>query len=415
MSTAPSGIRRLERIPPGKMKVLIITERFYPEEFIINQLAAGWAAGGERVDVLTQAPSYPFGRIFKGYSNKFFSSEVWKGVRVFRFFTVTGYRESVFFKLLNYLSFALTGTVFALFKARGYDRIFVYQTGPLTLAIPAVIAGKLYGIPVTIWTQDIWPDMVYAYGFKRTALLDWFLGLIIRFVYRNCAVILVSCEGFGRRINEYVPGREIKHFPNWPTVLPDGSSAAEKLPSGVNFTFAGNVGKLQNLDNVIEGFALAVAEKPQLRLNIVGDGSHLQALKDKVGAKKIPGVTFWGRRPAADMPAFFRASDVMIVSLINSPGLNFTVPAKFQAYLAFHKPLLCALNGEVKALAEKHKVGVWADPDRPEAIRDAFLKFHDSRDLLPEFSRRAKTLLDAEYDSARISAGILAAVAGAGK
>lgn len=393
------------------MKVLIVTERFYPEEFIINDLAADWAAGDLQVDVLTQVPSYPFGRIFKGYSNKPFSSERWRNVGIFRFFTVTGYRDSLFLKLLNYLSFAVTGCAAALFKARGYDRIFVYQTGPLTLALPAVLARKVYGIPVTIWTQDLWPDMVYAYGFKKTRPLDWLLGLLIRFIYRNCDNILVSCEGFAGRINEYVPGRPVRHFPNWPTVTPDGEGKAERLPEGLNFTFAGNVGKLQNLENVLRGFGLAARTAPELRLNVVGDGSNLEALKKIVREEKIPGVTFWGRRPASDMPAFFRASDVMIVSLNNTPGLNLTVPAKFQAYLAFHKPLLCAMSGEVKALVEKHGVGICADPDRPEAISAVFLKFRELRGVLPEFSRKARELLTSSYDRGTILSGMRGIVA----
>jgi len=341
---------------PEKLKVLIVTERFYPEEFIVNDLAAEWAGGGMAVDVLTQAPSYPAGRIFPGYFNSLFSSENWKGINIFRFFTVTGYRDSLPLKLLNYFSFAIAGTFAALVKARGYDRIFVYQTGPLTLAIPAVIAGRLYGIPVTIWTQDIWPDMVYSYGFKKTRPLDWLLGLIIRFVYANCGEILVSCEGFAARIEEYVPGRRIKHFPNWPTVVPDGGAERAPLPDGFNFTFAGNVGKLQNLENVLRGFALAVKERPELRLNIVGDGSHLEMLKALVKDGSIPGVTFWGRHASHQMPAFFRASDAMIVSLSDTPGLNLVVPAKFQAYLAFHKPVFAVMNGEVKRLVEKHGI-----------------------------------------------------------
>lgn len=396
---------------PEKLKVLILTERFYPEEFIINELAAGWAAGGLQADVLTQAPSYPLGRLFKGYSNAPFSSENWRGINIARFFTVTGYRDSLFLKLLNYLSFAVTGTLAALVKARGYDRIFVYQTGPLTLALPAVFARKLYGIPVTIWTQDIWPDMVYAYGFKKSKALDWWLGALIGFIYRNCDGILVSCEGFAGRIKEYVPGRDIKHFPNWPTVLPDGGAAAERLPEGFNFTFAGNVGKLQNLENVLRGFALAVKEQPALKLNIVGDGSHLETLSGIVKAENIPGVTFWGRRPAADMPKFFAPSDVMVVSLNDAPGLDLTVPAKFQAYLAFHKPMLCAMNGAVKDLVERHGVGLWADPGSPAGIRDVFLKFYSLRgEGLKSFSASAKALLERDYDKARISAGILAAV-----
>jgi len=396
---------------PEKLKVLIITERFYPEEFIINDLAAEWAAGEMQVDVLTQAPSYPQGKIFPGYSNRFLSEETWKNVRITRFFTVTGYRDSLFFKLLNYLSFAVTGCFTALFTARGYDRIFVYQTGPLTLALPAVLARRLYKTPVTIWTQDIWPDMVYAYGFKKTKLMEWFLGGIIKFIYSRCDNILVSCEGFGKRINEYVPGREIKHFPNWPTVAPDGGEEKVSLPEGFNFTFAGNIGKLQNLENVLRGFGLASKAQPGLRLNIVGDGSHLETLKELARAEDISGIVFWGRRKSSDMPAFFRASDVMVISLNNTPGLNLTVPAKFQAYLAFHKPIFCVLNGEVRALVDKHSTGLCADPDKPEAIRDGFLRFYTLRgNALTIFAGNARRLLETGYNRERIMAGIRAVV-----
>ncbi len=401
---------------PDKLKVLILTERFYPEEFIINDLAAGWAAGELKVDVLTQAPSYPFGKLFEGYCNSPLAAETWKNINITRFFTVTGYMDSVFFKLLNYLSFAVTGSVVALFKARAYDRIFVYQTGPLTLALPAVLARKLYGMPVTIWTQDIWPDMVYSYGFKKTKLLDWFLGVIIGFIYRNCDNILVSCEGFARRINEYVPGREIRHFPNWPTVAPDGGEELVKLPGGFNFTFAGNVGKLQNLENVLRGFGLASKIQPGLRFNIVGDGSHLETLKNLAKQENIGGVVFWGRRKSSAMPAFFRASDVMVISLNNTPGLNLVVPAKFQAYLAFHKPIFCVMSGEVRALVEKNKTGLCADPDSPEAIRDVFLEFYSLKGAgLAGFAANSRRLLEAEYDRARIAAGIRAIVCGGGR
>ena len=398
------------------MKTLIVTERFYPEEFIVNDLAAEWAAGGMTVDVLTQAPSYPFGRLFDGYSNRPFSSEKWKGMRIFRFFTVTGYRDSLVLKLLNYLSFVLAGTAAALFKARGHDRIFVYQTGPLTLAIPAVIAGRLYGIPVTIWTQDIWPDMVYSYGFRKTRLLEWFLGAVIRFVYSGCSEILVSCEGFAGRILGYVPGRKIAHFPNWPTVADDGGAGKAELPEGFNFTFAGNVGKFQNLENVLRGFAMAAKERPDLRLSIVGDGSHLETLKGIVATEGIPGVKFWGRHKNSEMPAFFRASDVMIVSLANTPGLNLVVPAKFQAYLAFRKPVFAVMNGEVSALVEKHGLGLAADPDSPQAIRDGFLKFGSmGAEGLKAFAGSAGRLLAGEYERGRIIAGIRDRVAAANR
>ncbi len=390
------------------LKVLIVTERFYPEEFIINDLAAAWSERGFSMDVLTQAPSYPFGKVFQGYSNKIFSREVWKGISIARFFTVTGYRDSLFLKLLNYFSFAAAGSVSAVLLGRKYDRIFVYQTGPLTLAIPAVLLSKLRGIPLTIWVQDVWPDMVYAYGFKKTRLTAFFLDSLVGFIYRNCDNIAVSCAGFATSIEPYVSGKAMPHFPNWPVVTPGQAKGGEAtLSDKFNFTFAGNVGKFQNLENVIRGFGLASAEIGDIQLNIVGDGSDLERLKDIVVSGSIRGVVFWGRKKQEEMPAYFSASDVMVISLCDQPGLSLTVPAKFQAYLAFSKPVFCVMNGEVKRLVEDYNTGIYARPDSPEAIRDGFRRLYELRGKgLEAFSANSRALLDTVYNRAKIIDGI---------
>lgn len=386
------------------MKILVLTERFFPEEFIINELASEWAAGGLQVDVLTQAPSYPYGKIYKGYSNRPFSSERWNDITVFRFFTVTGYRESLLFKLLNYLSFVFAGTLAAVIKARGYDRIFIYHTGPLTLAIPAIIARKLYGVPVTIWTQDVWPDTVYAYGFRKTRVLSAVLDRVVAFVYSNCDRIFVSCEGFRQRIAPYAPGKPIHHFPNWPVVVPQKSGADKiRLSGKFNFTFAGNIGKVQNLENILRGFALASAENDDMQLNIIGDGSHLDTLKKLVADENIKGVMFWGRKKQQEMPAYFSASDVMVISLEDKPIFSLTVPAKFQAYLAFGKPIFCAMAGEVRRLTEEYKIGFCASPSEVKEIRDGFLRFYKAREGgFASFEQNARTLLDGVYNKDKI-------------
>ena len=54
-------------------KILIVTECFYPEEFKINDVALSWKDKGFDVDVLTLSPSYPLGKIYPGYKNKFYS------------------------------------------------------------------------------------------------------------------------------------------------------------------------------------------------------------------------------------------------------------------------------------------------------------------------------------------------------
>jgi hypothetical protein len=148
--------------------VLIVTERFWPEDFIINDLAAELAAGGVEVTVLTQQPSYPHGQLFQGYRNRPFTRETWQGVTVLRLGSVLGYRNSLMRKILSYLWFALYGAFTVLVRRLRFDSVLIYQVGPLTMAVPGILAGKVRRRPVVIWTQDLWPDSVYAYGFRKS-------------------------------------------------------------------------------------------------------------------------------------------------------------------------------------------------------------------------------------------------------
>lgn len=388
------------------LKVLIITERFYPEEFIINDLAAEWAAGRDfEIDVLTQAPSYPFGRIFPGYSNSLFSRETWKNTRIMRFFTVTGYKTSLMLKLLNYFSFALTGSVLAVLIGGRYDRVFVYDTGPLSMAIPVFFLRKIHGKHVTIWIQDIWPDMVYAYGFKKTRLLSAFLDRLVALIYKGCDRMFISCEGFRARVTPYAPGKPVQYFPNWPVVTPAQDPLAEriKLSDKFNFTFAGNIGNFQKLEDVIRGFARARAVNGDIQLNIVGDGSDLENLKTIVREESIRGVVFWGRKKQSEMPSYFNASDVMIITLKDEPIFALTVPAKFQAYLAFSKPIFCIMKGEVRRIVEGHKTGLCVDPGDLEGIKEGFLRFYGLRsEGMLFFTENSRMLLGSVYDRNKI-------------
>lgn len=152
-----------------KQRLLILTERFFPEEFLINDLATAWQQRGYEVDLLTQVPSYPHDRIYEGYVNRLFqTTREFHDIPVHRVRTVLGYNTSLVRKILNYLSFACLTSLWALVNGWRYDRVFIYHTGPLTMATAALVLRFLCRKPTMIWTQDVWPDTVYAYGFKQT-------------------------------------------------------------------------------------------------------------------------------------------------------------------------------------------------------------------------------------------------------
>ncbi len=385
--------------------VLIITERFYPEEFGINDLAIAWQAKGYEVAVLTQAPSYPFDKVYEGYKNKLFQRETGKGIKIYRVLSLMGYKKGVLLKVLNYLCFAFFASLVSLVIGKKYNSVFVYHIGPLTQAIPAVVIKKLFENTFYIWTLDIWPDSVYAYGFKEKAISRKLLDSFVKIVYKNCETVFVSCKGFKRKIQKYVPDARMIFSPQWaPGDLNlDQVIPHESLKGGFNFTFAGNIGKVQNLENVIRGFALAAKSNDRIKLNIVGDGSNLEALENIVKEEKIANVYFWGRRPLKEMPRWFEGSDVLIISLIDEPIFSLTVPAKFQAYLASGKPIYCVMKGEVADLVINNKIGFVSHPNNIDDIKAGFEKFLSApKHELQAFGSNMRSLLSNEYDRDKI-------------
>jgi glycosyltransferase involved in cell wall biosynthesis len=355
-------------------KALIICEVFSPEDFLINEVAQNWIENNIDFEVLTRTPSYPFGKVFKGFKNRIYQKNKFNNILVHRFCIVPGYNKNVILKILNYLIFVVIGSIIALFIGKRFDRVFIYQTGPLTLALPAILIKKAYGAKLTIWTQDLWPETVYAYGFKKNLLLSTFLNNLVKVVYKNCSVILVTCEGFIPKIEKIVQKKIFYWIPNWPPHTSD-FKLKHKLPGDFNFTFAGNIGKVQNLEQILLGFKSFAESNLTCYLNIIGDGSNLTDLIHLVSKEKILNVNFTGRKSIDEMPAYFEASDVLILSLIDVPIYEITIPAKFQAYLKAGKPMFAAMNGIVKTMVEKNKLGITANPSDIQEISLCFNQF----------------------------------------
>lgn len=383
----------------NKNKYLVITEVFYPESFLVNELVAEWNYQGYHVEVLTRTPSYPLGRPFEGYKNKLYQKNDYNGVKVHRIPIVKGYARNTILKILNYICFFFCGSVAGILMGGRFEKIFVYQTGPLTVAIPAIILKFFHRKKVVVYTQDVWPDTVYAYGFKKRKLFDWTLKGFVKWVYRNTDTILVSSKGFVKKIHAIVPSKPVEYIPNWSLVKIADDITPVALSPKMNFMFAGNIGKVQNLDNVLKGFHLFNKEQRTATLHIVGDGSYLDTIQQLVKEEQIADVVFWGRKPVEDMPQFLTASDVLIISLIDKPIFELTVPSKFQAYIAYGKPIFGIINGETADLINSNDIGICASPSSLHEIAAAFNRLSkQTKEELGRFGINAETLYSKEFE-----------------
>jgi len=382
----------------SKKSILIVSEYFYPEEFKINEVALEWMKRGYSVDVLTTVPTYPESKVYNGYENKFYQKETYRGINIYRVKAVTGYKTSFAKKLLKYFSFMFFATFVALKIAKRYNYIFGFDVGALTAMFPAILVKKLYKKRVVLWILDIWPDSVYAYGFKKTKLLSSLLDGFVAFIYNNSSALAVSSQGFKKKIKPYLKEeKEILYAPNWADELDEGYKPFSfSQDDKVHFTFAGNIGTVQNLDNVIKAFGkldATVCQKAQL--NIIGDGSYLETLKQLVEQGRISNVVFWGRKPRKEIQKYFQASDFLIVSLIDKPIFSLTVPAKVQTYIAAKKPILAILEGDAAKIVEENQLGYCASPDNILEIKKIFEKaIKNSDSQKNEFVKNCKYLTE---------------------
>ena len=360
-------------------KILIITECFYPEEFRINDLCETWSEKGFDIDVLTLVPTYPVGKVFAGYKNSLFKKDNYKKINIYRVYAVTGYRDSAIKKNLKYINFMILGSVIGILIGRKYDFIFGYNMSALTSMLPVVLIKKLYKKKTTLWVQDIWPDSLYAYGFKKAKIFSTFLDIFVKFIYRNIDKIVISSTGFKSKLKPYVPKDQIFHYlPNWADELDDNSKLKDlgKFKETTHFTFAGNIGKLQNLENIINAYNLLPADyQYRSQLNIIGDGSNLDKLK--LIAKNNSNIIFHGRKQSSEMTGYYKSSDFLIISLIDKPIFSALVPSKTQTYIAAKKPILAIINGETAEIVKNNNLGLYISPSCIDDITNIFCRCID--------------------------------------
>lgn len=374
-----------------KNKILIVSEVFYPESGLINDFVLELQNRGYSVDILTQHPSYPESVIFTGYKNEYFVEDNYNNSKIFRFKFIEGYKNSLLRKILNYTVFVTIGKKIAIKIGQNYDHILIYQTGPLTVSLPAIAIKNKFKTKISIWSFDIWPDTVYAYGFPSIFPLNYILNRFIKKVYTKCDNIFVSSKNFIESIQKFVPNKQIIYAPNWMPQEPQVESSLILNKNLINFTFTGNISKSQNLRNVLLGWKRANISKKAV-LNIVGSGSFFNDLKKIIENESIEGVILHGRFPSNQIINILNQSDVLILSLASSRGIEKTEPFKIQSYLSAKKPIFGILAGAGKDIIIENELGLCADPND---LDDICYKFRESITFARKNS--SKVLLNSAY------------------
>ena len=348
------------------MRLLFISQYFYPESFRGNDIVFDFVKRGHEVTVLTAKPNYPNGKFYKGYSFFGKKEEKIKGARIIRTPIIPRGNGKGIFLIINYLSFIFFSYFACLFRIREkYDVIFVQQLSPVTMALPGIWVKNRQKIPLCLWVLDLWPESISSASKVKNSFLLNTIDKLVKYIYNKSDMILISSEFFRNSITQKIEDKSkpIKYFPNWaeeifskPVDFKDNTSLPP-LPSGTKIMFAGNLGEAQDFESILKAAEITLKEKPEISWIIVGDGRKLNWIKSEIEKKELSNVIPLGRFPIEYMPLLFKAADIMLVTLKDSPVLSLTVPAKIQAYMSSSKIVLGMMNGEGHDLINKAQCG----------------------------------------------------------
>lgn len=339
------------------MEILIVSQCYYPDDFRINDISRQLAADGHTVHVLTGLPDYATGRVPQAYRRHRRRRETIDGVDVIRV-PVIARRQGMIFRALNYLSFVVSGCLWARFCRVKADAVFSYETSPVLQVRPAITFHRRRKVPLVIHCCDIWPACLKVWGVKESSLLYRFMTGESRRIFGAGDRVAISSAPFRaylRTVNGVADGK-IVELPQHAEDLYADIAGTYEENGCTDFLFAGNVGSAQNVGCLVEAAdALRRLTDKPFHVHIVGDGSARAACETLARERRLEDwVTFHGKHPLAEMSRFYRLADCFVLTMQGGEVGEFTLPAKWQGYISAGKPVLAAASGicaEMTALA----------------------------------------------------------------
>lgn len=364
------------------MRLLILSQYFWPENFRINEMLSALVAKGLKIDVLTGKPNYPDGIIFDGYSLWGCAREEYEGATIHRVPLAPRGNGRAIRLALNYISFIFFGLVCGSWLLRGkkFDAIFVYAPSPILQAIPAIFLGWLKGSPVILWVQDLWPASLEATGHVKNKLVLKLVEHIVRFIYRRVDLLLVQSEAFIAPVSALAGGTPVIYYPNsvddsFSVPAIDPLPEVEGLDDKFSILFAGNIGTAQAVEVIVEAADL-LKENNNIHFVVIGNGSRRDWMLQQLKERKLTNIYLPGRFPIEMMPGFMQKASVLLVTLADEEIFRYTVPSKVQAYLAAGRPILACLNGEGARLVVAAGAGLAIPAQDGTALATAILQMY---------------------------------------
>ena len=389
------------------MRILVISQYFYPENFRINDLVFSLKQRGYHIELLTGKPNYPKGEYFEGYSWKSPSEEDIQGVKTYRSNLILRKSGDGLRLFLNYFSFVFFA-FFKIFKINGkFDKVFIYAPSPITVGFLGIIAAKRFNCKSYLWVHDLWPESVRVAGGVSNKGLLGLINIMTKMIYKYTDQILVQSPKFIDYIKKQnIEENKLIYYPYYAEdfykVVKAKKPYKEKFPNGFNLVFAGNIGVAQSFDTIIS--AIELLKEYKINLVVLGDGRDKRRVVEEIQQKGLSDkFYFLGSYPPEEMPNYFSCADALLITLKKADIFSYTIPGKLQSYLACGKPILGALDGIGNEIIKNSASGYAGPAENSKELASNILKlFNDNSISKKSFSENAISYFKIHFEKEKL-------------
>lgn len=376
------------------MRVLFITDNFPPE---VNAPATRtfehckeWVKSGVQVTVITCAPNFPQGKVYRGYKNRIVSKETIEGIKVVRVWTYISPNKGKIRRSLDYMSFSLSSFLAGLFIKTD----LIVATSPQILA---AVSGRALSFvkrkPWVMEVRDLWPASVALVGgINGGNLLRLLFWLEIK-LYKSAKRIVVVTDSFRESIIEKGIEAEkisvIKNGVNFDLYKNQPVDFELKSTLGLEgkfvFGYVGTHGLSHSLDFILNG--VAKVKEADSHFLFIGSGAKKEELKLQAEQLALQNITFLEPVEKAEVWRYITVIDVMLVPLRKDELFKTVIPSKIFETAAMCTPILLGVDGEARKIIEDYNAGYYFEPENEEAFLKALQKLKEDKTLYWELQK----------------------------
>jgi len=353
------------------MRILFITDNFPPE---VNAPATRtfehckqWLKDEDiEITIITCAPNFPHGNVFKGYKNKLYQKENIEGISVIRVWSYITSNSGFTKRVLDYMSFSFTAFFVGLFQK---NDVIIATSPQFFTTWTAWALSKIKGKPWIFELRDLWPESIKTVGAMKQGKAIDILEKIELGLYKNADRVIAVTDAFKTnlvargiktdKIDVVTNGSNMELF--YPRAKDKELLKKLKLEGKFVIGYIGTHGMAHSLDFIVQ--SLSKIKDKKIHFLFIGDGAMKKKVVKLAEKLHLTNITFLDSVSKNDVPRYMSVIDVSLAPLKREDNFKNVIPSKIFEASAMKKPTLLGVEGQAQEIVEKYDAGICFEPE----------------------------------------------------